>query len=499
MIFRHFCSTAASIFLLIAGAPTGEGAGLPGEDPRLGDRIMVRVLPNAALADFTGLFESNHADLGVTLTPIDAIPSRQTHLLALGLRPQGSNHGVLDILEDDLDSNPAYRSILSWSEFCYQGEAPEGKTGSFWFSLDRDDGPFWGQFATGMFNLSQTHQRSRGAGTVVAVLDTGIDPAHPVLGGRLAAGGFNFVNGTSDTSDTGDGRDSDGDGFVDEMVGHGTFVASLIVLVAPDARILPVRVLDGDGVSDSWLIAKGLYHAIDQGVDVINLSLGSTYKSDAIGDALHEAREAGIIAVAAAGNLNRAEPREFPANTRQALGVAATDDLDVKAAFSNFHHKLTLAAPGANVLIQTPSGGVQYDLARSIVGAIPGGGYAIWQGTSFATAFVSGAAALIQAQLPDPGHGEATFDLIERRLASTAVDLSTQNPQFDDMLGAGRIDVARAVLLGAGDLDGDGLVAVADLMALLSAWGPCDECAADLDGDGVVGVQDLLVVMANWD
>ncbi len=496
MKLRQFWSSTGAVLVLAASVASGGGHE---DDSRLGDRIMVRLLPNAALADFTGLFESNHANLGVTLTPIDAIPSRKTHLLALGLGPGGRAQGVLNILEDDLESNDAYEGILSWSEFCYLGEAPEGKTGSFWFNLDRDDGPFWGQFATGMFNLSQTNQRSRGAGTLVAVLDTGIDAAHPVFGGRVAGGGFNFVNGTSDTSDTGDGRDSDGDGLVDEMVGHGTFVASLIALVAPDAMIVPVRVLDGDGVSNSWLIAKGLYHAIDQGVDVINLSLGSTYESEAVEDALHEARDAGIVAVAAAGNLNRAEPKEYPARFRQVLGVAATDDLDVKAAFSNFHGKLTIAAPGASVQFYAPSGRIQYDPARSIVGAVPGGGYAIWEGTSFATAFVSGAAALIQAQLPDPGHGELTFDLIERRLASTAVDLSQQNAQHIDQLGAGRIDVARAVGLGAGDLDGDGLVSVADLLALLAAWGPCNECAADLDGDGSVAVQDLLMLLSNFD
>ncbi len=494
MKLRLFCSSAGVVLVLAASVAGGEGQG---EDPRVADRIMVRVLPDAALADFTVLFESNHAHLGVTLTPIDAIPSRQTHLLALGLRPQGNARGVRDILEADLDSNAAYRSILSWSEFCYQGEAPEGKTGSFWFNLDGGNGPFWGQFATGMLNLSQTHQWSRGAGTVVAVLDTGIDPAHPVLSGRLTGGGFNFVNGTTDTSDTGDGRDSDGDGLVDEMVGHGTFVASLITLVAPDAGILPVRVLDGDGVSDNWLIAKGLYHAIDQGVDVINLSLGSTYESNAVEDALHEARDAGIVAVAAAGNLNRAEPEEYPARFRQALGVAATDDLDVKAAFSNFDDKLSIAAPGASVRFYAPSGRVQYDPARSIVGAIPGGGYAIWEGTSFATAFVSGAAALIQAQLSDPGRGELTFCLIERRLASTAVDLSQQNPQHSGQLGDGRLDVARAVGLGAGDLDGDGIVTVEDMNLLLAAMGPCDECPADLDGDGFVTVQDLLLLLAN--
>ena len=106
---------------------------------------------------------------------------------------------------------------------------------------------------------------------------------------------------------------------------------------------------------------------------------------------------------------------------------------------------------------------------------------------------------MIQAQLLDTSHSEATFDLIERRLASTAVDLGQQNPQLSDQLGAGRIDVARAVGLGAGDLDGDGLVSVADLLALLAAWGPCDECAADLDGDGVVSVQDLLLLLSNFD
>ncbi len=488
---------AALLVALAAAADAGARGEPEGVDPRLGDRLMVRVLPGAALGDFVAAFEANHSEFGVSLTPIDAIEARRTHLLRLD--PPDLAEETLDLFEADLETNPQYAAILAWSEFLYEGQAPEGRSGSFWFYLSEGGDLFGSQLATELFGLPEAHQVSAGTGVVVAVLDTGLDAAHPVLAGRIAPGGWNFVQGNTDTTDSGDGQDTDGDGSVDEMVGHGTFVASLIALVAPGAQLLPVRVLEGDGVSDTWIVAKGLYHAIDQGAAVINASLGSTYKSDAVSDAVEEAREAGITVIAAAGNMNRSDPEEHPAITSGAFGVAATDDADLKAGFSNYHGNLTLSALGASARIGGQGG--EFDPGRSIIGAVPGGDYAIWEGTSMAVPFASGAAALLYEQHPLWAAAETTHDAIEEILTRSAVPIDEINPGFEGQLGAGRLDVAAAVMLGAGDLDQDGAIGVADLLALLAAWGACpggDACLADLDGDLTVGVADLLALLSGW-
>ncbi len=289
------------------------------------------------------------------------------------------------------------------------------------------------------------------------------------------------------------------------MVGHGTYVAGLVALTAPDASILPVRVLGTDGVGDGWYLTKGMYFAIDAGVEVINLSLGSTYDSQGVDDAIQEAMGQGIVTVAAAGNLNRSDPREYPAMKSDPFGVSATDDQDIRADFSNFDDKIFISAPGATFFI----GGdpQQPDPVRSIVSSIPGGEYAIWSGTSMSTPFVSGAVALIRAQHPEWSRDLGTYGMVSFILQSTAVDIDDLNPGYAGLLGAGRLDIAGAVAQGPtaprpGDLNNDGTIDVADLVQVITNWGPCPApptpCTSDGNGDDRVDVGDLLLVILNW-
>ncbi len=485
---------------IIAGCAAAAGAPVVADDhepdPPIPGQAVVCVVEGVDVDTFIAECEADHAAIGLELTVLDVIEPCGTYLL--GFDPSGLSQ--LDLDELELDLGGGYLESLQWGGFAYEASAPEGSTGSLWFYVPSGELFFETQFAAGLFDLGVTHQASTGRGTVVAVLDTGIDAAHPALAGKVLAGGFNFVDDNPDTSDVGDGLDTDGDGATDELVGHGTYVASLITLIAPDAKILPVRVLNGDGVGSTWMIAEGIYHAIEHGAEVINLSLGSTSDSGVVSEAIDAAAALGIVTVSAAGNSNRSDPEEFPAMDTAALGVAATDDLDVKAGFSNYNENLAITAPGASARVDgNPE---QYDLARSIIGALPGGDYAAWEGTSFATAFASGAAALIRAQHPEWTYEQETTDEVLSALTDSAVNIDATNPTFIGELGEGRLDLAAAVALGPvmpalGDLDNDGQVGIADFLILIGYWG-ATHTSADLDGDGTVGIGDFLILLGNW-
>lgn len=466
-------------------------------DPLIANELMVRVPSARALETCLSALSSQFG--GVTV--LDSVASRNTYLVSYTL---GRGQTTLQV-ETALNTLIA-KGTLVWGELNYAGQAAEGKTDSLWVSQgDIGPGQYGSQYAIDQLGLGPAHLRSTGFGVVVAILDTGVEASHPLLADSTLPNGENFVTKLPATVDQGDGADNDGDGLVDEMVGHGTFVAGLVRLVAPDAKILPVTVLDSEGVGDAFRIGKGMYYAIDHGADVLNMSLGSTYRSAIIEDAAAEAQTKGVVVVGAAGNFNVEDPREYPACDGSSFGVAAVTRLDLKAPFSNFNDKLDFSAPGHSEFVAGST--TVFDPAKSIISSVPGGGVGVWRGTSFANAFVSAGVALIRAQHPNWPNGQVPTNqiasAIEDVLATSAVPLNDLNPAYEDMLGYGRIDLAAATALGPvqpkpGDLNGDGVVGADDLSILLGSWGTCAGCNADLTFDGVVSADDLGVLLGNW-
>jgi subtilisin family serine protease len=232
-------------------------------------------------------------------------------------------------------------------------------------------------------DLAEVHPVTRGAGSTVAVLDTGADFGHPALAGRLRAG-YDYVDEDNDPSDSSGGLDTHANGVADEAYGHGTFVAGTVSLVAPDATVLVQRVLDSDGSGSVFVLAEAIVDAVDLGANVINLSMGTADHGEprVIQDALWYARQFGTVVVAAAGNAGNDRP-QYPARDKHVLSVTSLTESDRLATFACWGDWVDLATPSDRV-----------------AGPVPGGLYAWWAGTSMAAPQVSGQAALVHALRP---------------------------------------------------------------------------------------------------
>lgn len=326
--------------------------------------------------------------------------------------------GDLTAIQNDPD--------VIWFELNYTSHAPEGQPRYFFTSAAGDPRIVDQPALPRELRFSLEKRCVRGDSIIVAVLDTGIDMEHPALASAVLPNGVNMAEMTYDVGDTGNGRDDDKDGRVDEMVGHGTHVAGTILQVAPDASILPVKVLGSDGVGDTFSVMAGMYYAVEQGADIINLSLGSTFDSMAIRSGVEFAREHGLVIVAAAGNSGREQPSEFPAAIPSVISVAAVTGDGDKAPYSNFGATIDISAPG-----------------NDIASAYPGGLYTTASGTSMSAPLVSGTVALMLAVQPD-----LAPDQVIGRIQETAAPLHLSNPSMDGLMGAGILDIDASIDCG---------------------------------------------------
>jgi subtilisin family serine protease len=252
-----------------------------------------------------------------------------------------------------------------------------------------------------------------GEGVTVGVVDSGVDQTHPDLAGREQAE-RNF----GESPDTVD------------RIGHGTHVGSTVAAVAPGAKLLDAKVFDDNGFATESEIIAGMKWAVEQGADVLNLSLGADDwpgidPLEAAVDTL--SAEHGVLVVVAAGNSYRPGTIGSPASADSALAVGAVDGSDAPAAFSSRGPRVGDGAVKPE--ITAPGVG--------ITAAQPGGGYAELNGTSMATPHVAGAAALLAQR-----HPEWTGAQLKAALVASATPSSDATP-FDQ--GAGRVDVPAAI------------------------------------------------------
>ncbi len=312
------------------------------------------------------------------------------------------------------------RVVFAHPNFISEPPEANPRTTKSWGGADPT--PYLGQYAKNMLQLPTAQAINKGGGSVVAVIDTGVQANHPALQGKLTTARYDFIDGDTNPDDSENGIDDDGDGMTDEAAGHGTHVAGTILLVAPEAKILPIRVLDSDGIGDDVQIAQAIEFAVVNGANVINLSLGTAANSNLIDDTVRRATQAGVVVVSAAGNLNSKE-KQYPAADNCAIAVTSISSSEVKSSFSNFGSWIDLSAPG-----------------ESIESALPPSGYGQWSGTSMATPFVAGQAALIHSFRPQLNPYE-----IATLIAETAQSTADTNPDYGSDLGSGRLDIVASL------------------------------------------------------
>ncbi len=276
-------------------------------------------------------------------------------------------------------------------------------------------------------NAQAAWQTTVGTGIKIAILDSGVDSAHPDLSSKL------------DSS-----QDFTGSGTTDDMYGHGTHVSGIAAAstnngigisgACPGCRILNGKVLDNNGSGAYSWIANGIVWAVDNGAKVINLSLGGTSSSFTLQNAINYALAHDVVVVAAAGNSANSLPL-YPAAYNKVVGVAATNNIDQKASFSNFGQWVMVSAPGESIYSTFPTHNfalkTQYGMNNN---------YDYGSGTSMATPLTSGVAGLIWST----SYG-TNGDAVRNRLFSTADQISGTGTYW----AHGRINAAKAVATAA--------------------------------------------------
>jgi hypothetical protein len=380
-------------------------------------------------------------------------PSQQTAQRSTGLPPAGERRFVENEVVIEVDGRPSTQAVDALARrhrlnrvesqsfeltgtTMFRWSIPEGRSmrdvirgleadrnvrsvqPNYQYQLQQNSSaPAYGdpaQYALGKLRLQQAHHVTKGDRILVAVIDSGIDAAHPELADVIA-----------------DSLDAVGSG---EPHTHGTGIAGTIAAharlmgVAPRAKVLAVRAFDPSGSGaqgTTFSILKGLEWSVGKGARVINMSFAGP-QDPALSRALAAARKKGVALIAAAGNAGPKSPPLYPAADPNVIAVTATDARDNLFEASNRGNHVAVSAPGVDILVPSP-----------------GAAYQVTSGTSFAAAHVSGIAALILER--NPG---LSPDGLRRILLSTAKDLGPKGRDKD--FGVGLADAYQAVMSAEG-------------------------------------------------
>lgn len=317
---------------------------------------------------------------------------------------------------------------------------------------------YTGQIATSIIRLNDARSATSltGAGTVIAIIDTGADRTHPVLASAMLPG-FDFTRNLSGGSEWADldptlaaklqqstatildGQsvqplsastalilDQSTATILDQSTatildstypefGHGTMVSGIVHLVAPNALIMPLKAFRADGTSNLSDIVSAIYYAADNGANVISMSFSTPQTSPSLQAAIQYALNKNVTLVAASGN-DGLQTLVYPASYGGVEGIASTTNTDLRSTFSNFGSGVTLfAAPGEGVIT-----------------TFPGGGFAAGWGTSFSAPMVAGSASLVLQARSTAKPGDVTNALSKAK-------------QISGLGGYGRIDLYQAL------------------------------------------------------
>lgn len=316
------------------------------------------------------------------------------------------------------------------------------------------DPAFGSSWALPKIQATTAWDSANGSGVTIAILDTGVNAAHPDLAANMVPG-WNVYDNNSNTAD---------------VHGHGTLVAGTAAMAANNAqgsagvawgaKIMPVRIAAPDGYAYWSTVAQGIYWAADNGAKVVNVSFNGISGSTTVQNAAQYLRSKGGVLVVAAGNSGGLE--NIAAHDSM-LTVAATDKYDARASFSSYGPYVDLAAPGVSIYTTTS-----------------GGGYGNASGTSFASPVVAATAALMLS-----ANSKITPANIDSILKSTAIDLGTAGA--DPYYGNGRVDAAKAVAAAKALTPAD---TVAPVVGIVSPTGGqvTDVVAVDVSASDNVGV-----------
>ena len=278
-----------------------------------------------------------------------------------------------------------------------------------------NDAKYFSQWHLQKISASTGWDISTGSPEVpIAIIDSGINPTHPDLTGKLIQG-YNFVGENTDTHD---------------VLGHGTAVAGAaaavsnnyigVAGVAWENPIMPLVVLNSNNWATYYDIARAITYAADRGVKVMNISIAGSGSSSTLQNAVNYAWNKGAVIFAAAANYSTSTPY-YPAACNNVVAVSATTSSDTIASFSNYGSWIDISAPGVSILTTNNEGG-----------------YSSWSGTSFSSPISAGLGALIMSVNPTLTNAQVV-DIIEKN----ADDIGT--PGFDPDFGYGRINVYKSV------------------------------------------------------